>query len=242
MICGRAMKLRDFASVLVVPGRAVSVAESTPSPEAVLCLLIGGAALLRATTLPRQIGELSSQINGVTSDALAAHYAAMRSGLIRLIVFDRLVPPPTLVLSAFLVGLAAGPALSLSRDQDRLLWTAILLGLAPIAIQRIGETVATYLTAAGTLGDAITLPQVFATGPGLFAGADHRWVEQLDASLNLVSLWCLFLWAGVLWVLDGGKWKAWHVGLPLLALVIGGVVTGVLGPAVIRGILIGSGS
>lgn len=242
MICGQAMKLRDLAAVLVVPGRAVSVAERNPSPEAVLFLLAGGAALLGATTLPRQIGELNSQMNGVTSDALAAHYAAMRGGLIRLMVFDRLVPPPTLVLSAFLVGLAAGPALSLPRDQDKLLWTAILLGLAPIAVQRMGEMIATYLTAAGTLGDVITLPQVFTTGPGLFAGPGQRWVEQLDARLNLVSLWCLFLWAGALRVLDGGKWKAWHVGLPVLALVIVGVATWALGPAVIRGILIGSGS
>lgn len=221
---------------------AVEIVLAFPRPFATGAILFGITAAIGSLTIPRQLAELSAQINGADSIAQALHFGKMQRGLVRLIVVDRIVPPITPLLAAIILLLLSGPALSLSQDREKILSAAVLLGLTPILLQRAGELVVTYLTSAGhvqNVGEAVLIPHHFETGVSLLVPYDWAWLEPLSARLNLFSLWCVVLWSGTLSQLDSGRAKRWHYGLPVACLAVAGLVTWILGPAFARGILTG---
>ncbi len=196
-----------------------------------------------AATLPRQLSVLYLALAPTGVSAVDAHYAAMQDGLTRLMIADRLVPSPTLLLAATVLVLIAEPVLAMARGRRETLLTLVVLGLAPLLVQQVGELVMTYGANVGpdpTPGSAIELANRFDTGPMLLWTSEARapaWIEILDARVNLVSLWCVALWGLGLKVLDGGRFQVWHIGLPVVSLAVGGIVTWISGPMVLSAVL-----
>ncbi|MFQ6046961.1 MAG: hypothetical protein ACE5PT_11510 [Gemmatimonadales bacterium] len=238
--------LGGLAGVLVDPVGASRAAVSRPYPVGILIVLGGLLVLLGAGTIPRQL-FLLERLFGATGDPLAdLPRELMRGGLVRLIVADRLVPSPTIILAALLLGWAVEPVLALARDRRRAIWAVVLLSLAPLIVARLGELAVTYLIspkAAVIPADAIQMPHRFLTGPLLaWRGADPApaWLELLDARFNLIVLWCIALWAVGLRELDGGgRWAAWHWLLPVSCVAGGAVATWILGPLALTVLLRG---
>lgn len=119
----------------------------------------------------------------------------------------------------------------------------VLLGLAPMVVQRVGELAVTYLAAVGGTvpGEAIALPQRFTTGPLLVWRPPEeaaRWIVSVNQRINLVSLWSVVIWSAGLRVLDQRRLAAWHVGLPLVGLGLAALCTWWLSPLA-AGLLLG---
>lgn len=234
--------LRHLGLVLVDPVSAQRRAVERPSPLAITLILVVALTSLGAATLPRQIAVLDAAF-APTGDQLADLQAAMmRPGLLRVMVADRLVPLPAVLVAGLLVVFAAKPLLALPHSQGRAVWTVALLGLAPLVVQRVGELAITYvfpIPVDPPAGMAVTLPHRFSTGPSLlWAGDAPAWVQLLDPRANLVALWTLALWGVGLRTLDGRpRFESWHLLVPALCLVGGGLTTWVLGPLVVTAIL-----
>jgi hypothetical protein len=233
--------------VLVDPRAAARAATKAPSPWAVLGVLALYWTALGLGTLPRQLALLSEAFAPTTDPALSAGRDALTSGLVRLIVVDRLVPVPAALLGAALLVVAAEPVLMLSRDRRPALAAVAALGLAPLLVGRLGELAFTWLVnplAAPSPGAALTLPHRFATGARLFwvgESSPPAWVELLETRANLVTLWCAALWAVGLSQLDSGRVQAWHVVLALGCLAVAGIATWAIGPMVVPMVLRGLG-
>jgi len=194
-------------------------------------------------TLPRHLAMLNRALGATGDAAQDLHYRAMVPGLTRLIVADRLMPSPAIIVAAVLMVLLAEPLLALARDRRAVLWALAALGLAPLVVQSLGEVVLAYLQkyeGRPTPGEALSLTSGFKTGPMLLWGGGSpppRWLVVLDARVNLIALWCASLWALALRTVDGGKLRVWHIGVPVASLALSGVVTWVLGPLVVAAIL-----
>jgi hypothetical protein len=230
---------RPLSAVLVDPVAAFRAAASRPAPGLTLAALAATTTVLGLATLPRQLMLLGRGLP-FTGDALIdAQHEALRHMVTRLIVIDRLVPQPAVIVAAILVLLAAEPVLMLARDRRKAVLAVVVLGLAPLVLDRIGELAISYLlspTSQATPGWAMTIPHRFVTGPVVFwRGAESapQWLEILDARVNLVSLGCVALWSVGLRQLDGKKWESWHVLLPSACLVGAGLITWALTPLVI---------
>jgi hypothetical protein len=108
----------------------------------------------------------------------------------------------------------------------------LALGLAPLVVLRLGELAVTWLLPVSpnpAPGIATSLPRQFATGPDLFwPGMAPTAVEALSARFNLFSLWSVLVWAVGLRQLDGGRFAAWQVLVPLFALAGAGAFTWIL--------------
>ena len=228
---------------IVDPWTAYRETVQARKPILALSSLVAVVVALGVATLPRQVAILNRTLVSLGDAALDAQREALRAGVLRLIVVDRLVPSPTVLVAAMLLLLAAEPVLMLARDQRHCLVTVIGLGLAPLVVQRVGEFAVTYLLDPGahlTAGDAIMAPHRFATGPALFWARSvtvPEWVELLEPRVNLVSVWCAGLWAQGLHSLDGRSWAPWHLTLPLVCLAGAGVLTWAFGPLVIQVVL-----
>ncbi len=230
--------------VLLDPPSAVREAIRRPRPGVLALAALAGAAVLGAATLPRQLSLLAASLAPTGNMLRDLHHAAMRTGLLRLIIADRLVPPPTIVIGAVVLALAAEPILSLAEDRRRAIWAVLLLGLAPLLVQRMGELAVTYLAAVGEPvrpGDAVGLPQRFTTGPLLLwrTGDPPPWLVSLSQRANLISVWSLILWTIGLKTLDGRRLSAWHVALPPACLGLSAFLTWWLTPMV-ASLLLGS--
>ncbi|KPJ86748.1 MAG: hypothetical protein AMS18_15260 [Gemmatimonas sp. SG8_17] len=239
----RPLLWRRFGTILVDP---IGTVESAVQRPYLAGTLLRAAVLLvafGAATLPRQLSVLHLALAPTGVSAVDAHYAAMQDGLTRMIVADRLVPSPTLLLAATFVVLLSEPMLALARDRRETLLTLALLGLAPLLVQQVGELVITYIANVGSdpaPGLAIELANRFETGLLLLWTSEApapAWIEILDARVNLVSLWCVALWALGLKVLDGERFQMWHLGMPVVSLAVGGIVTWILGPLVLSAVL-----
>lgn len=232
---------------LADPQGAARAAVASPAPWRVLVVLVLSWTILGIGTLPRQLALLSHAFAPTTDPALAAGREALATGLVRLIVMDRLVPFPVVLVGAVLLVLAAEPVLMLSRDRRSAIIAVAVLGLAPVVIGRGGELAFTWIAdpgATATPGTALTLPHRFATGVGLFWLGDASppaWVELLEARVNLVTLWCAAVWAVGLAELDSGRLERWHVLLAFGCLAVAGLVTWVAGPIVVPMVLRGLG-
>ena len=236
--------MRLLAMVLVDPRRAVQEAIGQPRPAAVVLGALVTIALLGAATLPRQLDLLFASLAPTGDLARDLHHAAMQAGLTRIIVAGRLMPPPTLLVAALVLGLTAEPVLSLAEDRRRAVWTVVLLGLAPLMVQRIGELAVMYLSAVGSPprpGDAVSVAHRFTTGPLLLWWSDNppRWLVSVNQRFNLISLWSLVVWTVGLKELDGRPLASWHVALPAACLAVAAMATWWLSPMV-AGVLLGT--
>jgi hypothetical protein len=233
--------------VLVDPDGAVRATVTSPAPWRILLTLGASWTVLGLGTLPRQLSMLWQGFAPTDDAPLAAGREALASGLVRLMVFDRLVPAPAVLVGAVILVWAAEPVLMLARERRAALAAVAVLGLAPLVVGRIGELAYTWIVHANTgttPGAALTVPHRFATGVRLFwldTTPPPAWVEVLEARVNLVTLWCAALWALGLSRLESGRVQAWHVVLALACLVLGGVVTWVVGPVVAPMVLRGVG-
>jgi hypothetical protein len=224
-----------FANALFDPGAAIRDATRQPRPVLVGAIGLGMVCVLGLATLPRQLSLLASALAPAGDVLRDMHHAAMRSGLLRVVIADRLVPPPTVVLAGVILAVAAEPVLALAGERRGAIWTVALLGMTPLIAQRAGELAVTYLAAVGSLptpGEAVALPQRFSTGPLLLWGAGEApaWLVSLSQRLDLITFWCLVPWTIGLRELDGRRLASWHVVLPLTSLAFGGLATWWLAP------------
>ncbi|UCG87353.1 MAG: hypothetical protein JSW71_02060 [Gemmatimonadota bacterium] len=238
----RSKPFRRLAGVLVDPSGTARATTEDPDVGAVALALITLALALGAAALPGQLAVLNEALAPVGQLALDVHHQAMQSGLRRVIVADRLVLSPTVVLAAGLIVMVSDPMLALPSDRRRSLWAIVLLGLAPLLVQEIGELTLTYLAAPGkpTPGDAVNLGSRFVTGPLLLwrgEGVAPHWLEVVNSRLNLVTLWCVLLWVIGLRVLDGDQLRSWHIAVPLTSLGMAGVITWIMTPLVMAALL-----
>jgi hypothetical protein len=236
------MKL--IAMVLVDPRRAVREAVGQPRPALVALGVLVFVSLLGAATLPRQLDLLSASLAPIGDLARDLHHAAMQAGLTRIIVADRLMPPPTLLVAALVLGLVAEPVLSLAEDRRRAVWTVVLLGLAPLMVQRIGELAVAYVSAVGAPprpGDAVGLASRFTTGPLLFWWTESPppWLVSVNQRFSLITLWGIVIWTVGLKELDGRRWASWHAALPVTCLGVAALATWWLSPMA-SGLLLGA--
>jgi len=230
---------RAVGAVLIDPVAAYGAAISRPEPWRLFAFFVAVQTVLGLATLPRQVAVLELGLPLTGNPATDAQLEALRAGIVRLMVVDRVLPQPAVLLGAVLLVLGAEPVLMLAQEHRRALIAVAILGLAPLVVGRIGELAITYLVSSaghGTPGDAISAPHRFLTGPKLLWRGDGpapQWLEVLDARANLVSLGCVLLWSIGLRQLDGGRWAAWHVALPLACLVAGGLASWALAPVVL---------
>jgi hypothetical protein len=234
--------VRRLIAVLVDPTATTRSIAAEPNAVSLALVLFAISLLLGAVALPRQLDVLNEALAPMGHAALDLHHRAMRSGLTRVIVADRLMPPPTVLLAAGLVVLVSDPLLVLPTERRPSLWSVVLLGLAPLLVQEIGELALTYLAAPAdpTPGDAVALGSRFITGPLLLWRGDFAapyWLEVVDARLNLITLWCALLWVFGLRAVGGGPLRAWHVAVPLSSLGMAGVITWIINPLVVRALL-----
>ena len=228
-------------AVLADPGGVLRRAVTAPHPAAIGAALFAALAALGLATLPRQVSLLGAALAPTGDLLLDRQQAQLEAGVLRLIVVDRLVPAPTLLVAGLLLACSAEPVLMLAREQRRAIWAAVLLGLAPLLVQRVGELAITYLTdqPGWNAGDAVTLPHRFVTGPLLVWRSGHPplWLQRLDARSGLIVVWAVGLWAAGLKQLDGGRLQPWHVALPAACAAGAGVITWLLGPVALAAVL-----
>jgi hypothetical protein len=176
-------------------------------------------------------------------EALSPHAEALASGLTRLMVVDRLLPMPAVLVAGGCLCLAAEPVLMLASGRKQELLVIIVLGMAPLLIQRVGELVMTWVLDAApgmSPGEIVRMPHRFASGAVLLwrgGGYPPPLVELLEARVNVFSTWSVALWAFGLSRLDHHRLQVWHVVLPLACLAAGGLATWLLGPVVLAGVL-----
>jgi len=220
---------------------------ASPDPWRLLLALALASAVLGLGTVPVQVGMLRAALPDAGNPLLDAQSAALRAGILRLIIADRLVPAPAALLGAVALVLTADPVLMLPVARRRELLAVVVLGLSPVLVGRGAELAMTWLVdpgRAGPAGDALSVPHRFTAGARLFWQADGPvppWIELLEARVNLFTLWCAGLWGLGLHALAGRRWEPWQVLLPLACLGAGGLLTWLLGPLVIPAILRGVG-
>jgi len=230
--------VRSLAAVLVDPRGGMRTVAERPRPWALVVSLGAFLVALGLATLPRQLALLDRTMGATGDPLLDAQTELLRSGVLRLIVADRLVASPTLLVAALFLALAAEPVLMLARQRQPAIWAVVLLGLAPLLVQRVGELAITYVAAIAdpVAGDAVTAPHRFVTGPLLLwrgEGPAPGWLELLSRRANLIVLWCLVLWSLGMQQLDGGRWQLWHAALPAACLAAAGLLTWMLWPIVL---------
>lgn len=238
----QATRFKGLVAALVDPSGAVRAMTVDPDPVGVALALVILALALGAMALPGQLAVLHEALAPIGQSALDLHHRAMQSGLTRVIVAERLMLSPTVLLAASLVVLVGDPMLMLPADRRRSLWAIVLLGLAPLLVQQIGELALTYLAVPTepSPGEAVGLGGRFTTGPVLLWRGEAvapYWLELIDSRLNLVTLWCVLLWVMGLRVLDGGRLRSWHIAVPLVSLGIASVITWIMTPLVVTALL-----
>jgi len=214
---------------VVDPVGACRDASERPAPRTTALVILLGVTALGALTLPRQLHLLAASLAPTSNAARDFHHQVLAGGLIRLTVVDRLVPPPTVMVAGALVAWAADSLLGLAGDARRRIAAVAVLGLVPLLVQRAGELVVTYAADVPlplVPGSAMGLPQEFVTGPALLWRHDPpRWLLAISQRANLVTAWVVVIWAVGLRALDAGRWRAWHLGVPLLCLAVAGLLT-----------------
>ena len=133
---------------------------------------------LGALTLPRQLPALSTALLGPGGPS---HGVLMLGGLRRLMVLDRVVPPPTPVVAGVLLYLLAGAWVGDAPGRRRALVAVIALGLTPLIMLRLGELITVWLVpAASTCASCAKAIRVPGGVPGLARPMDFSAVT-IDA-------------------------------------------------------------
>jgi hypothetical protein len=233
----------DGLAVLVDPQGALTRALASPRPWLLLAVVALAWLVLGLGTVPRQLGLMDAALAPVGVDAPTPYLRSLAAGLNRLMIVDRLVPLPAVLIAAVLLRLTAEPVLMLASNRRRELFAVIVLGLAPLVLLRAGELAVAWLADVGSgipPGEVLRLPHRFASGARLWwreGGPPPAMLETLEARVNLFSVWSVGLWAYGLSRLDTGSLRAWHVLLPVACLVGGGLVSWSTGPLVLAGVL-----
>ncbi len=238
-----ARTIEAVATGLVDPSERLADARR-PRPSLVWGGILIASSLMGLLTVPRQLAHLIRVMPVLPEPLLGAQQDAVRQGLTRMIIADRLIPSPTLLLAAVLVAVAAEPVLSLAVSRRRVVWLAAGMGLAPLLVQRVGELAISFLLPVAsvmTAGDVLELPHKFVTGPLLLWRSSlpaPAWLEVLDPRLSLITLWSVVLWTRALAALDQrGRVELWHVLLPAGCLALAGVITWATAPLVVAAVL-----
>lgn len=205
------------------------------SPRRVILPVLAVVILMGAATLPRQLHFLAMSLTPTGKPIIDYHHTVLRPGLVRLMLLDRLVPPPTVLLASLFVFWAADGMLHLGGSHRQRVGAIIAMGLVPLLLQRAGELAISWLAVPPPHvlpGFAVSLPQQFATGATLFwpPGEAPGWAEAVGARLNLVTLWSVALWSVGLRELDGEGYGPFHLLLPVMCLAAAGFITWSLGP------------
>ncbi len=184
---------------LWAPGTAMDVAGSRHPVLAVVAVALLVSAL-GAAALPRLLALLATSLSAGGPGALARYAEALRAGLARYLLADRLAPPLPFVAAAVLVAAVAVPALAARRVAARAVVGVLAAGAAPLLVQRLGELAVVWGTPAAGLGtgDVIVLPARFNVGLAGFlaaAGAPPGGALGVAAeAANAVGLWVVALW------------------------------------------------
>lgn len=235
--------MRRLLSALIDPPEAMRRGVLEARPLRTAAALASAVTALGLATLPRQVAILNRVLASTGDPQSNLHHEALRSALLRLIVADRLVPAPALLLAAVFLVAVAEPVLMLARDRRAAIVQIALLGLAPLLVDRLGELAMTYLVPLAdqvTAGAAVLAPHRFRTGPLLLWWSPEpapAWLELMEPRTNLIVLWAVVLWSIGLRTLEGRTLETWHVVLPLVCVMAAGVVTWILGPLVVPAIL-----
>jgi hypothetical protein len=214
------------------PGAAMDVAGSRHAGLA-LCGLLLLAGILGAASLPRLLALLAATLAPGGTPLGAAHTDALRAGLTRYVVADRLLPPPPLVIAALMVGLVAAPVLAERRVAGRAVCGVLAVGAAPLVVQRLGELLVVWATPGDGLvaGDVVGLAARFNVGlAGLLAAAGLTpggTLSVVAEAVNATGIWVVLLWGWGLARLDRDASRgragraAWPFALAVLAYGIG---------------------
>ena len=213
---------------LWAPGAAMDVAGSRRAVVA-LASLLALVTGLGAAALPRLLALLAATLGGGAPSAAGSHADALRAGLVRYLVADRLLPPLPLLGAAVLVAAVASPVLATRRVAARAVWGVLAVGAAPLVLQRVGELAVVWTTPAAGLvaGDVTGLAARFNVGVGgILAAAGFSPGVALGAAVeaaNATGLWVVSLWGWGLARLDhdasraGTRLPAWPFALSLAA-------------------------
>ena len=217
---------------LGAPGAAMDVAGSRHAVIALAALLLLAGAL-GAASLPRLLALLTATLAPGGPPLAAEHTDALREGLTRYLVADRLLPPPPLVIAALMVGLVSAPVLAERHVAVRAVCGVLVVGASPLVVQRVGELLVVWATPGDGLvaGDVAGLAARFNVGlAGLFSAAGLAPGGALSVvaeAANGIGMWVVALWGWGLARLDRdasrGKagWAIWPFVLAALAYGIG---------------------
>ena len=154
--------MRRLLSALIDPPEAMRRGVLEARPLRTAAALASAVTALGLATLPRQVAILNRVLASTGDPQSNLHHEALRSALLRLIVADRLVPAPALLLAAVFLVAVAEPVLMLARDRRAAIVQIALLGLAPLLVDRLGELAMTYLV---PLADQVTAGRAPVTIP-----------------------------------------------------------------------------
>jgi hypothetical protein len=190
--------------------RAVGAGHGALAGASLLLLL----ALLGALALPRLSALLAASLAGNGATLLGAHDAALRTGLGRYILADRMLPPLPYVFGALIAAAVAAPVLAGRGVRAGTVVGVLVAGASPLLVQRLGELAVVWLTPGGDLaaGEIIGLPARFNPGvAGILAAAGTSvggWRSVAAEAANAVGLWVVLLWGWGLARLDRGPRSA----------------------------------
>jgi hypothetical protein len=191
------------------PGTALDEARSCRPAWAVAGLVVLTAAL-GVAGLPRLLALLGASLAPAGNPVVDAHLAALHRGLARYLVADRLLLPPPYLIGGLLLAAVAAPVLAGRGIGLRAIAGALVVGAAPLLIQRLGELGAVVVAPGGALaaGDVARLPARFNVGlAGALALAgvtSTGWLSVVAEAANAVGVWVFVLWGWGLARLDRG--------------------------------------
>ena len=192
--------------VLWSPGRALddALVHRVVAPASLVLLI----SALGALALPRLLAALGVALQPTGRALLDAHLGVLGVGLRRLLLFERLVFPLPFLAGASVLWMVAAPALSGRRVTSGQVAALLVLGTAPLLVQRCGELAVVLAAPAADLGasDVAALPARFNVGvAGALAAAGVSapgWLGVAAEAASGVGAWVVALWGWGLARLD----------------------------------------
>jgi len=232
------------ATALWSPGAALdeAVVHRLAAPASLVLVV----AALGALALPRLLALLDAALLPTGQAVLDAHLGVLRIGLRRLLLFERLVVPLPYVAAGALLWVVAAPALAGRGVGSGAVVSVLILGAAPLLVQRCGE-LAVVLAIPGDglgAGEVASLPARFNVGVAGALAAAHMpapgWLGVMAEAANGIGLWVAALWGWGLARLDRDARRsaraghvAWWCVAAVAAYAAGWAVYGALYPYVV---------
>lgn len=204
------------ATALWSPGAAFdeAVGHRLVAPASLVLLV----AALGALALPRLLALLDVALQPTGQALLDAHLGVLRIGLRRLLLFERLVVPLPFIAGGALLWLVAAPVLAGRGVGSGPLVSVLVLGAAPLLVQRCGELAVVLAVPGAGLGpgDVAGLPARFNVGvAGVLAAARVQapgWLGVMAEAANGLGLWVAALWGWGLARLDRDACRSARAG------------------------------